>query len=141
MPKFFVNWIIANLGTADPISYSAIFRLTSSYKPAVNTSKQGKIHWRKQNITEGIISANPGTNSGSFYESGVFWSKDGNTIEAFSYTFLEACNLIINLVVYQRIPCSYLESEGRNILTLHRTWGSPPFPFLVAHERPIISVD
>ena len=92
------------------------------------------MYWCKQNITEGIISVNIGTNVGSSYECGVFWNKDGNTTEAFSYTFLEACNSIINLVVYQTIPCSYLESEGRKILTLRRTWGSPPSPFSCAWD-------
>ena len=37
-----LNYSIANLYAADPISCAAIFRLTSPYKPAVNTSKQGK---------------------------------------------------------------------------------------------------
>ena len=62
-----------------------------------------KINWRKQNTTEGVISVKTGANLGSFYESGVFWNKEGNTLEAFIYTFLEACNLTTNVEVYQNL--------------------------------------
>ena len=90
-----------------------------------------KIHWRKQSITEGIISVKPGTNSGSFYERGVFWNKNGNTIEAFSYTFLKACNSIINLVGYQSLKNTLQPFGIRRKKHFNLTWSMrfSSFPF------------